>query len=127
MIKVGARIYYDNQTGNVIFEIPEQIHYGDRIEQTVERDIETINILSERNRETFDVLELSFGEYRQDFDECTGYRVNPVTKSLEFSYPDPNQPDADPVYIPPLSESVNAQTEYLVDVDFRLSMVELGL
>lgn len=97
------RIYYDKETGNKIADVAFD---GGFVPQTVERDIEQFSILSERNRETFDVLELPFGAFAQDFAECTGYRVNVETKTLEFSYPDPNAPDEPPVFQKPLTEQV---------------------
>lgn len=79
---------------------------GSVILPTIDEDIATYESLYERNRETFDVLELEYSQYEQDFTEANGYRVNPETKELEFSYPDPNEPEAPPVYRPPLSEEI---------------------
>jgi len=42
------------------------------------------------------VLEPEYGQYAQDFAESNGYRVNPETKKLEFSYPDSEQPPEEP-------------------------------
>ncbi|MER2010694.1 MAG: hypothetical protein ABS939_25070, partial [Psychrobacillus sp.] len=90
-------------------------------------------VLSERNRETFDVIELEYGEFSQDFSMCNGYRVNPKTKELEFSYPTNDDLEVEQPYRPSLAleteklkeENVLLQ-EYLVDVDFRLAMMQLG-
>jgi hypothetical protein len=104
---VPLRIYYDKATGTPIqmtgnfrddwlTEIP-----------TIEQDIANYKSLSERNRDTFDVVELPFGEYAEDFHQCNGYRVNPETKELEFSYPDPSATEPqEPVYQKPLTEQV---------------------
>lgn len=117
-------IFYDNLTGEFIAE-----ESRNRIEimPTVERVIAMYPKLSERNRETFDVIELPFEAYAQEFATCSGYRVNPETKELEFSYHDPNAPEEPQPYQPPLSDVVNEQMDYLLEMDFRLSMVELGL
>lgn len=104
MIYLGKKIYYEKSTGNIIIEISECA--GNVVKKTIEQDIETFTALSERNRDTFDVLELEYGQYAQDFAECNGYRVNPDTKELKFSYPDPNEPEQPPVYRPPLSEEI---------------------
>lgn len=125
MVQVGRRIYYDNQTGIIIFEIGEQVHNGERIEQTIDRDIESITTLSERNRESFDVIELPFGAFSQDFLECSGYRVNPTTKEIEFTYPDPNKPEAEPVYRQPLSEEVEKLKQE--DLNNKEAIAELYL
>lgn len=113
-MRFGRKIYYDVVTGEKIIETGEMS--GSVIQKTVDQDIATYTALSERNRDTFDVLELEYGQYAQDFAECNGYRVNPETKELEFSYPDPNEPTAPPVYQKPLSEQIaelKAQNEAL--------------
>lgn len=102
--KIGKRIFYDIETGNVIVDTGER--QGFVKPTTVEQDINTYQALKERVRETFDYIELEFGQYAQDFAECSGYRVNPETKELEFSYPDPNNLEEPQPYIEPLSEQV---------------------
>lgn len=103
-MRFGRKIYYDITTGEKIIETGER--FGSVIQKTVEQDIDTFTSLSERNRDSFDVLELEYGQYAQDFAECNGYRVNPQTKELEFSYPDPNEPEQPPVFQEPLSTQV---------------------
>lgn len=117
------RIFFDNLSGEVILEIQ---HQNDLL-PTVERNIEQFTMLSERNRDTFGVIELENGQYAQDFAESKGYRVNVVTKELEFSYPDPNEPEVPPIYQKSLSEAVSENIDYLLDIDFRLIMIELGM
>lgn len=129
-MKIGNKIYFDTLSGDVIMVIGERKGYV--IETTLEDDITTFKTLSERNRETFDYIQLEYGQYAQDFMECNGYRVNPETKQLEFSYPDPNTTEPqEPVYQKPLSEKLIdleiRTTEYLLDHEYRLSLVELGL
>ena len=101
---IGRKIYFDVVTGDTIIDTGER--RGGTLPKTVEQDIKTFIALSERNRESFDVLELEYGQYAQDFAECNGYRVNPDTKELEFSYPDPNEPEAPPVFQKALSEQI---------------------
>lgn len=106
-MKIGRRIYFELATGNVLVDTGER--QGSVRPTTVEQDIATYSALSERNRDTFDCIELAYGQYAQDFAECNGYRVNTETKTLEFSYPDPNETEpSEPVYQEPLSEQVNA-------------------
>lgn len=123
---VGYKIYFDKTSGEPIQKTPQKEGVWAR-QSTEGEDLTAYKTLSERNRETFEVLELPYGAYAQDFAICTGYRVNPETKELEFIYPDENEPDVEQPYIQPLSEAINEQMDYLVDVDFRLSMIELGL
>lgn len=103
-MELGRRIYHEIQTGNVILDIGER--KGHVLPTTVGQDIQTYKALSERNRETFDYIELEYGQYAQDFAESNGYRVNPDTKELEFSYPDPNEPEVEQPYQKPLSEEI---------------------
>jgi hypothetical protein len=102
---IKRRLYFDSD-GFVFFQLDL---FG---ETTIEKDISDFKALSERNRDTFDVLELPFGAYQQDFAECSGYRVNVETKELEFSYPDPNAPQVPPVFQKPLSEQIKEQKQY---------------
>lgn len=103
-MKIGRKIFFDNINGNIILDKGEM--QGGVVEETIDEIITKYTALSERNRTTFDVLELAFGAFAQDFAECTGYKVNVVTRTLEFSYPDPNAPLEPPVYQKPLSEQV---------------------
>lgn len=120
-MKIGKRIYYDLSTGNIVLEVCER--EGWVIPTTIEQDITVYNELSERNRETFDYVELEFGEYAQDFMECNGYRVNPETKQLEFSYPDPNEPEPqEPIYRTPLSVQVEAQNQAIAELSAMIAM-----
>lgn len=113
--QIGRRIYYDKATGNVIVDTGER--EGSIIPTTVEQDFNSYSALSERVVDSVGVIELAFGQFSQDFLECNGYRVNPTTKLLEFSYPDPSDPEIPPVYQIPLSEE-------LVDVKARLELSE---
>lgn len=104
-MEIGKKIYYDIGTGEVIIEVSERS--GHVVETTIEKDILTFKALSERNRATFDYIQLEYGQHSQDFVECDGYRINPATKTITFSYPDPNseEPQA-PIYQKPLSVEV---------------------
>jgi hypothetical protein len=110
---ITGRVYYDKLTGTPI------THYTSNhdIPWTVEMDFERIMALREYVRETVGVIELEEGQFEQDFRDCNGFRVN-VTQEpheLEFSYPDPNEPEAPPIYQPPLSEKVaNLEAENLL-------------
>ncbi|MEK4715329.1 hypothetical protein [Sporosarcina sp. FSL K6-5500] len=127
-MKIGRKIYYDKATGNIVLDTGER--QGDVIETTIEQDIAAYTALSERNRGTFDVLELEYGQYAQEFAESNGYRVNPETKILEFSYPNPNEPEAPQEFRKPLSQEVEelklAQTETDSTVLELMELVLLG-
>lgn len=131
-MRIGRRIYFDISTGNGLVDTGER--RGSVRPTIVEQDIAAYSALSERNRDTFDYIELEFGQYGQDFMESNGYRVNPETKTLEFSYPDPNEPEVEQPYQAPLSEEVIALkatnedlSNYVLEMDMRLVMIEMGM
>lgn len=102
-MKIGRKIYYDLSTGNVIVDTGEK--QGSVIETDKAQDILIYKELSERNIDTFDVLELSFGAFNEDFVQASSYRVNIETKELEFMYPDKNAIEQ-PIYEKPLTQKV---------------------
>lgn len=108
MNNVGRKLYYDKQTGNILVNTGEMS--GNVRATTIAQDIATYKVLSQRVRSTFDVIELAFGQYAEEFRTATSYRVNPITERIEFSMsaPAPSEPTAPPVYVPPLSESIQA-------------------
>lgn len=109
-MKAGRKIYYDSITGVTILDTGQ----WDNVirETTVEEDISSYPVLSERNRDSFDVLKLEYDQYQQDFSTCSGFLVDPETKELRFSYPDPNDPNpSEPTYQKPLTEQVKKLQE----------------
>ncbi len=120
MNHVGRKLYYDILTGNIITDTGERM--GSVVATTIEQDIQVYTALSERNPETIGVIELEYGQYGEDFAACTGYRVDPATEKLMFSYPEPANPEAPPVYHPPLSEKVAELQKAQADMVFELMM-----
>lgn len=91
-MEIGRRIYYDVASGEVIVDTGERS--GPLVnKKTIEYDIQVYRSLSERQRNSFDYIELIYGQYAEDFATCSGYKVNVTTKKLEFAYPNPNQPE----------------------------------
>ncbi|MDO0823578.1 hypothetical protein [Desulfosporosinus nitroreducens] len=98
-------------------------------ETTWEADFVSYVELAQRVPETVGVIQLEYGQYRQDFAECNGYRVNPDTLAVEFSYLDPNLPpeeQPESVYQVPLSEEVGGLKSLVFDLDTRLMTIEMG-
>lgn len=123
-MKLGRTIFYDLLSGEILVDTGE---YSNALfKKTVDQQIATYTDLSERNRDTFDVLELPYGSYSQDFRECNGYRVNVETKTLEFSYPDPNQPSIEQPYQAPLSDEVKTLKEQLQATQDALDILIMG-
>ncbi|MBW7642541.1 hypothetical protein [Geobacillus thermoleovorans] len=124
MNHVGRKIYFDKATGNVILDTGEMM--GAVVETTVEQDFETYQALKERVRDTVGVIQLEFGQYAEDFAQCNGYRVNPETLELEFSYPDPNQMTQEPVYRKPLSEELKETKQAIAELTLLLTQMQMG-
>lgn len=117
------RIYYDKSTGNVIKSYTLVGYFK---EPSIEDDILAFSELSERNPDSFDVLQLNITDYSEDFAQCNGYRVNPETKQLEFSYPDPNEPEAPQVFRKPLSEEVEETKQAIAELTLLLAQMQMG-
>ena len=105
-MNIGRRIYYELATGNVILDTGERSGYV--VPTTIDQDFENYAVLSLWNRESVGVLELEYGQFAADFASCNGFRVDVSgeTPRLVFSYPDPQNPEAPPVYQKPLSEQI---------------------
>jgi len=118
---IGRMIFYDLETGDVLVDTYERV--GMFTPLTADEQIERYKVLSERNRESFGVLELDYGALAKDFAACNGYRVDIASGALVFSYPDPANPEQPPVYRKPLSEEV--ETLKAADLDNKEAIATL--
>jgi hypothetical protein len=111
------RAYYDKLTGNGLlwYAFTNELY---RI-PTFEEDYQSFIDLSQRNPDTIGWIDFENGEYYQDFVQSNGcFRVvNPETKEIEFSYPDPNQQTQEPVYQKPLTEQVRELEQLLAQTN----------
>jgi len=121
LMKIGRKIYYCKVTGDVIVDTGERA--GCVRETTTEEDFQAYKALSERNPETVGMIQLEYGQYSQDFMECNGYRVNPETQQIEFSYPDPNAPldEQEIVYRKPLSKEIEDLKQSIAELTILLA------
>ncbi len=103
-MQIGRKLYYELSTGNIIVDTGERA--GGVVETTLEQDFSSYVALSERNPDTVGCLQFEYGQYAEDFAQCNGYRIDPVSQQVLFSYPDPNEPEQPTVYRPPLTEQV---------------------
>ncbi len=110
----GKKIFYDKTTGIVLFDSGERTEY---FSLPAERYFEIYPELRSLNISEVGILELEYGQYLQDFAESVGFRVNPETKTLEFSYPDPNAPEEPPVFQRPLTEQIAELTQRQVTMN----------
>ena len=118
-------MYYDKNNGNVIYITPEL--EGDIVLTTIEEDLKNYKQLSDRHQDSFEVLELEFGKYTQDFNLSVGYRVNLDTKELEFTYPNPSEPESPPVFQKPLTEQIKELESKMDTAVMELTMVLAGM
>lgn len=89
---IGKRIYYLKVDGRVILDTGEAEGWVNPT--TSEDDWRIYSELSKYNKSEVDFMELQFGEFKTEFAECTSYRVNTDTKTLEFDYtPVPPAPE----------------------------------
>ena len=89
---IGKRIYYLKVDGRVILDTGEAEGWVNQT--TTEQDWRIYSELSKYNKSEVDFIELQFGEFKTEFAECTSYRVNVDTKTLEFDYtPVPEPPE----------------------------------
>ncbi|BBW99005.1 hypothetical protein [Geobacillus subterraneus] len=124
--RIGRKIYYDKSTGNVILDTGEKM--GAVIETTIDQDFETYQALKQRVRDTVGVIQLEFGQYAEDFAQCNGFRVNPQTLELEFSYPDPNATEPqEPVYQKPLTEQLKETQQAVAELTLLLAPMNGGM
>lgn len=87
--KIPRKIYYDKLTGVVLLDTGEHLTTMD--ETTLEQDIETYKILSDRNRDSFDYIKLEYGQYYDDFMQSVLFTVDVETKEIFFTYREENE------------------------------------
>lgn len=104
-MEIGARIYYEKTSGNVIQEIGQRS--GDVIETTQEEDFASYAALKERDPESLGVLHLDYDAYSSD--RAIGgvvTRINLESMEPLFTYPDPSNPETPQEPRPALSKQV---------------------
>lgn len=104
-MNIGARIYFDKDTGNVIQEIGERS--GNVVETTKEQDFVVYAALAERVPGTVGMIQFEYKEHEQDRE--AGGRITRIDlETLEplFTYPDPTYPETPQEPRPALSKQV---------------------
>lgn len=111
------KIYYDKITGERIWDMS----YNQQTKVDFNHDYEVVRELNVRTKESIGLLVLENGAYEQDFADSNGFRVNVATKTLEFSYPDPNHPEAPQVFETPLTDQIKIlkQEQSQLSSDFQ--------
>lgn len=124
-MQIGRKIYYDLATGNIILERESRSGSAVVADTTTEQDFVAYASLAEHVPSTVGEIQLEFGQFDPDFMECNGYRVNPETQEIEFSYPDPGDPEEPPIYRLPLS--VEVEKLKAENADLKLQAEQLNL
>lgn len=106
MPQIGAKVYFDNSSGNVIQEVGERS--GDVIETTREEDFEAYATLAERVPDTIGMIQFEYKEHERDR-ESGGYitRIDLETMEPLFTYPDSTDPETPQEPRPALSKQVD--------------------
>ncbi|MGC6588014.1 hypothetical protein ACPV3A_24090 [Paenibacillus sp. Dod16] len=87
-MNIGAKIYFDKSTGNVILNTRDRT--GDIVETTREQDFEVYVELSERVPETVEMVQLEYGAYAEDYAQGGAItRIDLETLKPLFTYRDP--------------------------------------
>jgi len=115
----GRRFYYDKLTGQVIIDTGQA--WGVTEPPSVEDDITRYLGLQNRARESWDYLDIEYGAYSEDFLSCSSFKIDPDSKEILFSYPDPSEPTEPTVYQKPLSVQVAETNRRLSDVELALA------
>lgn len=120
---IGKRIFFLKNNGTVILEVGEMegwvVEPEKEFNKALEEAYKYYAELSKYNKEVVDFIDLEFGEYKTEFAECTSYRVNVETKTLEFDYtpiPEPPEVPHTPTIHERLDalEQVNAEQDMLI-------------
>lgn len=102
-MNIGAKIYYDKLTGNVIVNTGERS--GNVVETTTEQDFAVYSELSERVVDTVGMIQLGYGSHSSDF--LAGGIITKVdlnTLKPLFTYPETSEEPTEPK--PSLSQEV---------------------
>ena len=114
---IGKRIYYLKVDGRVILDTGEAEGWVNPT--TTEQDWKIYTELQKYNKTEVDYIELQFSEFKTEFAECTSYRVNVETKTLEFDYtPIPDPPDIP--HTPTVHERLDALEQVNAEQDMLI-------
>ncbi len=84
--QLGRRIYYLVSNGTLVLDTGEYAGYDKTKRTTKEEDFLIYPELSKYVFNEIEHIDLSFGEFSEEFTTCLSFRVNPQTKKLEFAY-----------------------------------------
>lgn len=125
-MNIGAKIYFDKSTGDVIENTGERT--GSVVETTREQDFEAYTSLSKRVPETVGMIQLEYGAYAEDY-AASGRltRVDLETLKPLFTYPGPTDPETPQEPQPALTEQVTTLKIENETLKNRVSDVEMTI
>ncbi|RPK29880.1 hypothetical protein [Paenibacillus xylanexedens] len=107
MKEIGAKLYYEKSSGNMIMDTGERA--GDVVETTVDQDFSSYLILADRVPESVGLLQLEYGAYKADYEAGGNVtRIDLETMEPLFTYSEPVDPEVPQEPRPPLSKQVEA-------------------
>lgn len=118
---IGPKLYFDRTTGEVILTIPEQ-NNASAVATTKEQDFIMFDVLSARNPEAVDFIQLSYGQYRNDFEIANSWKVDLNTGQVLFEYPKFETPISDQLL---LLQQENEELK-VENKELKLALAELA-
>jgi len=100
---LGRRFFWVKSTGNIVAQRGEM---AAGIESTKEEDFAVYVELKPYDPDAIEMTTFEPGQYAEEFATASSWRFNPDTGEIEFAYPDPNEPEAPPVFRKPLTEEI---------------------
>lgn len=107
---IGKKLYYEKSTGDVILITLEKNNLNS-VNTTAEQDFNMYEVLQARNVEQVGVIQLAYGEMREDFERSQSVMID--LNSLR------------PVFEFPLKE--NSQTEQIKELKANQSFIQEAL
>lgn len=118
-MNIGRKLYVDVATGAVIVDTGEMS--GDVNESTVEQDFRIYKPLHNRTQQSVYVMKLEYGEYAEEFQKASSYKVDIANKKVLFNY-DP----VTPKYQAPLTEQLEQMQQKQLLMQQALDELLLG-
>jgi len=101
---LGRRFFWVKSTGNIVAQRGE-MPWG--IESTKEEDFEVYVELKPYDPDAIEMTTFEPRQYEEEFSRAIDWRFDPDTGNIQFAYPNPDDPEEQPVYRKPLTEEVD--------------------
>ncbi|MBU5444329.1 hypothetical protein [Paenibacillus sp. MSJ-34] len=115
---LGRRFFWVRTNGSIVAQRGEM---SAGIESTKEEDFAVYQQLQGLDPDAIEMTTLEPGQYAEDFAKAKGWCFDPETKQIQFLFPDPNDPEAPPVYRKPLSEELEETKSRITDLELTIA------